>query len=145
MTPSQTIGPFFSHALPWAGGERAVPAGTPGAVWLRGRVLDGVGDPVPDALVETWQTDPAGFARSATSAEGVWAVYVVPPAEYLAVSVFARGLLGRLATRVYFADPPPLADVPESRRDTLVARQADDGYAFDIRLQGEHETVFFAL
>ena len=60
LTPSQTVGPFLSIALRWSDGPYVVPEGTPGAVWLRGRVLDGAGVSVTDALVETWQADPAG-------------------------------------------------------------------------------------
>ena len=60
ITPAQTVGPFLSLALPWPDGPYVVPAGTPGAVRITGRVLDGAGMPVPDALIETWQADPAG-------------------------------------------------------------------------------------
>jgi protocatechuate 3,4-dioxygenase alpha subunit len=69
------------------------------------------------------------------------------------MSVFARGLLDRVLTRVYFSDEavanasdPVLALIAEpNRRDTLVAVNADDGYRFDIRLQGQGETVFLAI
>lgn len=180
LTPSQTIGPFFSHALPWPDGCYVVAPRTPGAIWLRGRVLDGAGDPVPDALVETWQADGAGrfdhpddprgrvegfrgFGRSPTDGEGRWGVLTVRPgrvpardgslqAPHVNVSVFARGLLDRVVTRVYFPDEveanakdPVLAAIGDDRRGTLVATHAEDGYVFDIRLQGEHETVFFRL
>ncbi|HZN74881.1 MAG TPA: protocatechuate 3,4-dioxygenase subunit alpha [Micromonosporaceae bacterium] len=170
-TPSQTIGPFFSHALPWKDGQYVVPEGTAGAFWLRGRVVDGAGEPVPDALLETWQADPdgrydadfRGFARCPTDDDGQYAILTVKPgpvpgpdgrlqAPHLAMSVFARGLLVRLVTRVYFPDEaaanevdPVLADIPEPARATLVARHAQDGYTFDVRLQGENETVFFAV
>lgn len=60
ITPSQTVGPFLSLGLPWKDGPYVVPAGTPGAVRISGRVLDGAGVPVPDAVIETWQPDPAG-------------------------------------------------------------------------------------
>lgn len=60
LTPSQTAGPFLSIGLRWPDGPHVVPEGTPGAVWLRGRVVDGEGHVVTDALVETWQADPAG-------------------------------------------------------------------------------------
>jgi protocatechuate 3,4-dioxygenase alpha subunit len=91
--------------------------------------------------------DPAAraFARCPTADDGSWAVRT-PPAPYLAVSVFARGLLHRVVTRIYLApDPgdPVLARVPAARRDTLLAQRTDDGYRFDIRLQGPGETVFF--
>jgi protocatechuate 3,4-dioxygenase, alpha subunit len=99
-TPSQTVGPFLHIALPWPDGPYVVPDGTPGAVWLRGRVLDGDGVPVPDALVETWQADPAGrfdhpddprgarppavagfrgFGRSPTDGDGWYAILTVKP------------------------------------------------------------------
>src|SRR4029450_9276030 len=60
ITTSQTVGPFFSHALPWTDGAYVVPDGPGGAIWLRGTVTDGAGQPVPDGLVETWQADPDG-------------------------------------------------------------------------------------
>ena len=60
VTPAQTVGPFLSLGLPWADGPYVVPAGTAGAVRITGRVLDGAGMAVPDALIETWQADPAG-------------------------------------------------------------------------------------
>jgi protocatechuate 3,4-dioxygenase alpha subunit len=75
-----------------------------------------------------------------------------PQAPHIAVSLFARGMLRRCVTRMYFADEaganaadPILARVPEARRATLLARPVDGGYRFDIRLQGEGETVFFAV
>jgi protocatechuate 3,4-dioxygenase alpha subunit len=166
LTPSQTVGPFFAIGLPWADGPYAVPEDAPGAVWLRGQVIDGAGEPVPDAMVETWQADGDGrrFARCATDPDGRYAILFVKPrpvtgpdggtqAPHLAMSVFARGLLDRVVTRVYFDDEPVanaadpvlalIAD-PE-RRDTLVAVSATDGYRLDIRLQGDGETVFLAI
>jgi protocatechuate 3,4-dioxygenase alpha subunit len=195
-TPSQTIGPFFAVGLIWVDGPDVVPEGTPGAVRIGGRVLDGAGDPVPDALVETWQADPVGcfahphdprgpaggsggppewspgrstsefrgFGRSATDAEGRWAVRTRKPgalpapdggteAPHLDVSVFARGLLGRVVTRIYFPDEaeanaadPVLCSIadPEARA-RLVAVPEGDGLRFDIHLQGERETPFLAI
>jgi protocatechuate 3,4-dioxygenase alpha subunit len=74
-------------------------------------------------------------------------------APHIDVSVFARGMLHRCVTRIYFADEPELnaADallsrsVPPDRRETLLAQPTDHGYRFDIRLQGPGETVFFAI
>jgi len=139
-TPSQTVGPFLSIGLRDA--PEAVPAGTPGRIRLHGLVLDGAGAPVPDALVETWQE--AGFARCGTDDDGRWAIFTVR-APYIDVSVFARGLLNRVITRVHFAEEDVDAAVPAARRHTLVATPDGDGRRFDIRLQGEDETVFFEL
>lgn len=171
LTPSQTIGPFLHMGLVWSDGPDVVPDGTPASLWLRGTVYDGAGEPVNDALVETWQAGPDGgfdhrqhfraFGRSATDDAGEWAVRTLKPgavespdgttqAPHVNVSVFARGLLDRVVTRIYFADEddanmvdPVLSAVPEHRRGTLVARAVGDGYRLDIHLQGEAETVFF--
>jgi protocatechuate 3,4-dioxygenase alpha subunit len=143
-TPSQTVGPFLAIGMPWEEG----PVADHDGVRISGRVLDGAGEPIPDALVETWCHDPPAFARCPTDDDGRWYV-VVPPAPYLAVHVFARGLLRHLTTRVYLdppADDPVLRSVPADRRDTLLAERTDDGYRFDIRIQAhppERETVFF--
>ena len=141
LTPSQTVGPFLDIGLPWEQGPVADPAG----VRIAGRVLDGAGEPVSDALVETWDATTRAFARCPTGADGSWYV-VTPPTGHLAVSVFARGLMQRVVTRIYLKDDPDdpvLARVPAARRDTLLAERTDDGYRFDIRLQGPGETVFF--
>ena len=159
-TPSQTVGPFFALALPWAAGAEVVAPGTPGAVRLRGRVLDGVAEQVTDALIETWQADPVpGFAQCATAGDGGFAVVTRKPAAggagapHLDVSVFARGLLRRLVTRVYFPDEaeanaadPVLRSLPDpAARATLVAVPEGNGLRFDIHLQGDDETVFLDL
>ena len=185
LTPSQTVGPFLAIELPWPDGSLVVPADTPGAIVITGTVLDGAGQPLPDALVETWQADPdsrfdhpddprgaaapatagfRGFGRSATDAEGRYRIVTLRPgplpapgggteAPHLDVSVFARGLLDRVVTRIYLADEaeanaadPVLSAVEPSRRETLIAQPADGGpgkFRFDIHLQGDRETVFF--
>jgi protocatechuate 3,4-dioxygenase alpha subunit len=74
-------------------------------------------------------------------------------APHVDLSVFARGLLDRVVTRVYFPDEeqanaadPVLARIADpAARATLVAAATDDGYRFDVRLQGDRETVFFAV
>jgi protocatechuate 3,4-dioxygenase, alpha subunit len=165
-TPSQTVGPFFSFGLvePRGWTAVAVPAGTPGAVTIAGRVIDGDGAPVPDAMLELWQAEPDGsigegrglFARAGTDADGRFTVVTVKPgalpgrAPHIAVDVFARGLLRHLVTRIYFPDEgeanaadPVLASVDPERRPTLVAVPDGDGLRFDVRLQGDDETVFF--
>jgi protocatechuate 3,4-dioxygenase alpha subunit len=157
LTPSQTVGPFFAIAFGAPEARFVVPEDAPGAIRISGRVFDGEGDPVPDALVETWQAD--GFGRCPTDAEGRFEIVTVKPeavpgadgslqAPHLDVSVFARGLLQRAVTRIYFGDEQEdrfLQSLPPDARGTLVAEPADGGYRFDVRLQGERETTFFAL
>jgi protocatechuate 3,4-dioxygenase alpha subunit len=166
QTPSQTIGPFFNFALPFDGGPSIVPDGQPGAIRIVGRVTDGAGDPVPDALIETWQADAdgrfavsadfRGYGRCATDADGGFHFLTVKPgpvagrAPHIDVILFARGLLLNLVTRIYFPDEeaanaadPALTAVEPERRATLVAHKDGDTLRFDIRLQGDHETVFF--
>lgn len=143
-TPGQTIGPFFHGALRLA--PDLVPPGQHGAIRLRGRVLDGRGEPVPDALVEIWQPAAGGWGRAATDAGGRYAFTVAEPrGAFLTMAVFARGLLDRLFTRVYppeAAADPLLAALPPARRTTLVAARDVDGLVFDVVLQGPGETVF---
>ncbi|GAB2476281.1 protocatechuate 3,4-dioxygenase subunit alpha [Xylanimonas ulmi] len=173
-TPGQTVGPFFGFALPFARGHELVDPGAPGAVRVHGTVTDGHGQPVPDALVELWQADPAGhvvqrhgsllrdgtftgWGRAETDrAGGYWFRTVEPgPTEpgraaFLAVTVFARGLQNRLFTRAYLpgddaalAADPLLSALPAGDAATLVMdREPDGSLRFDIRLQGERETVF---
>ncbi|MFA1544131.1 protocatechuate 3,4-dioxygenase subunit alpha [Actinomadura monticuli] len=176
-TPSQTVGPFFGFALPYPDGPEVVPPWRPDAIQVRGRVLDGAGEPVPDALLEIWQPDAdgeiarrpgarvraghdfSGFGRCGTDADGGYRFSTVKPgaagdgAPYIAVLVFARGLLKPVCTRLYFpedeaahAADPLLGIVPDERRATLIAdREGERRYRFDIRLQGEGETVFLAF
>ena len=106
---------------------------------------------MPDAVVETWHPD-AGFGRSHTDGDGRWSI-VTRKAPHLAVSLFARGLLNRVVTRIYFGDEPEtnasdpvLRQLPDdAARATLIAQPVEGGYALDLHLQGERETVFFAL
>lgn len=169
-TPSQTAGPFFSVGLCAEPANELVSPGAPGAIRIEGRVADGAGDGVPDALVEIWQANPAGryegsfgFGRCATDGEGRYGFVTVKPgsvaaddgtaqAPHLLVLVFARGLQKPVLTRMYFPDEeaanatdPVLAAVPVAGRATLVAGREDAGLRFDIRLRGEHQTVFFVV
>jgi len=128
LTPSQTVGPYFRIGLAWLYHADLAGPDAPGRLHLSGRVLDGDGRPVDDALLEIWQaeasgryperTDPprwAGFARVATDAAGAFVLFTGKPgrvrgpadrlqAPHLAVNVFMRGLLRHLVTRVYFPD-----------------------------------------
>lgn len=184
-TPSQTIGPFFHRALLHEGWNDLAARGAAGErVAIEGRVLDGDGAPVTDAMIEVWQANAVGrydhpddrdenkpfdpnfhgFGRTATSPDGRFRLRTIKPgpvagagealqAPHINVSIFARGLLKRLVTRIYFpGEPlnetdPLLSALPAGRRPTLIARIADAGAAecvlhFDIVLQGDNETVF---
>jgi len=183
-TPSQTVGPFFSFSLLATPHSHLVPADTPDAVRIEGRVLDGEGASISDAMIEIWQAgrsgryphpadvradltlDPGftGFGRCGTDDEGRYSFVTVKPgpvpgpagrmqAPHLEVSVFARGLLHRLVTRMYFPDEaeansadPVLGSIDDpDARATLVAEPVDGALRFDIRLQGPGETAFFAI
>jgi protocatechuate 3,4-dioxygenase alpha subunit len=199
QTPWQTLGPFFHFALPWRGGADLVGVSDLGArpelvplehrrlsstsarppveapvIVLGGRVLDGQGIPVTDALIETWQAGPGGrfaaqantgfpgFGRAATDAAGEWHIRTVRPgatpgpngrrqAPHVAIGVLGRGLLKRLVTRAYFAGAAEndrdaiLALVPAERRHTLMARDEGGFWRFDVVLHGPEETVFFEI
>jgi len=154
-TPSQTVGPFFGFALPFENDATAAAGDSDHAIRVEGQVLDGIGEPVGDALVEASQGDQ--FARCRTDVEGAFHFTVHKPvasdaAPHLNITVFARGLLRHLHTRMYFPEEDGanrvdrvLRLVDESRRPTLIARRDGEILRFDIRLQGEGETVFFAL
>lgn len=60
LTPSQTVGPYFSIGLPWPAGPHAAAPSTPGAITIAGTVFDGAGEPIPDHLLEFWQPDRDG-------------------------------------------------------------------------------------
>lgn len=165
-TPAQTVGPFFGLGLPYDGGPALVPPTHPDAVQLTGRVLDGDGNPVPDAMLEIWQADAAGdvvrepgslrrdgftftgWGRAATDPTGTYRFTTVRPGgetPFIAMTVFARGLTNRLFTRIYlpgFAPDELLASLSEDRRNTMIAVETGNKLLFDIRLQGADETVF---
>jgi protocatechuate 3,4-dioxygenase alpha subunit len=174
-TPGQTIGPFYHFALPYDGGEHLVAPGSPGSVRVHGFVTDGNGAGIQDAMLEIWQADASGqvvlesgsltrdpgrftgFGRTSTWRDGGYSFTTVAPgatsagaAPFIAMAVFARGLLNRLFTRVYLPDDaealardPLLSTLDEDRRSTLIAtREPDGSLRFDVRLQGDGETVF---
>jgi protocatechuate 3,4-dioxygenase alpha subunit len=167
-SPSQTIGPFFHEALRWRDGGKVTFPAAGERVVLVGRMFDGAGDPVTDALVETWQQLPKGcapaaapgssnphaFGRVETGKDGTFRLETSMPAgeaPSLDVTIFARGLLKPLRTRVYLAPrervraDPALAPVADSPRlDTLIAKPEGGEYRWEVRLQGDRETVFFA-
>lgn len=188
LTPSQTVGPFFAYCLTptdyaydaLVGNDLRTDDVVGEQIVVTGRLIDGGGDPVPDAMIEIWQADGEGrypgvsealantrfkgFGRSETP-DGVFRFLTVKPgrvpapkdrdqAPHINVGIFARGILKRLFTRIYFDDEganevdPVLGLVPADRRPTLIARRdgTEDGlprYVLDIHLQGDDETVFF--
>ncbi len=156
-TPSQTVGPYYSIGLARAPQNELAPLADPATVRLVGQLLDGQGTPVDDGMVELW--DPAGrrWGRSSTDSEGRFSFAVTKPgppegqAPRFDAFVFARGLLQHQLTRIYFPDEPEanaadpvLSALDEDARATLVAEHEDGALRFDIRLQGDHQTVFFA-
>jgi len=149
-------------------------------VSIRGRVVDGNGKPVNDAAVEIWQANShgryahpedkqdkplekafRGYGRSLTNDNGEFRFNTIKPgrvpgpdgklqAPHLTVTIFMRGLLKHLQTRIYFPDDPAnaedpiLALVPAERRSTIIARRSADGtLEWNAVLQGKSETVFF--
>jgi protocatechuate 3,4-dioxygenase, alpha subunit len=181
-TPSQTVGPFFAFGLPFEGGERLVDHDgglwITGAVYDgAGEPVDDALVEIwqanrhgryhhPEDTREHLPLEPGftGFGRCGTDDEGRYSFVTVKPglvpgpggrmqAPHLEVSVFARGLLHRLVTRMYFPDEaeansadPVLSSIEDpDARATLVAEPVDGALRFDIRLQGPGETAFFSI
>jgi protocatechuate 3,4-dioxygenase alpha subunit len=201
ITPSQTVGPFFAYGLApnsrchwdpngnysWKetiGANLITPDATGTRIRIEGRITDGDGAPINDAMIEIWQADAqgryahargetprpnakfTGFGRSATDKNGEFSFDTIKPgmvpgpggkpqAPHIVVCIFSRGMLRQVYTRLYFSDEagngadPILALVPADRRETLIAHKVPGGgtpvYRFDIRVQGENETVFFDI
>jgi protocatechuate 3,4-dioxygenase alpha subunit len=169
-TANQTIGPFW-HLIEdptWSDLTRFGATGE--TIVLTGTVFDGAGSPVADAAVEIWQSSPEasdifpGFGRCRTDKNGSFRFTTLKPgpvagsgntlqAPHVAISLFARGLLKAVATRLYFAhetlnetDPVLSLIEDEKRRRTLIARTVGpDTWQLDIRLQGEGETVLMEI
>jgi protocatechuate 3,4-dioxygenase alpha subunit len=149
-------------------------------VSIEGRIIDAEGKPVDDALVEIWQANAhgryahpddarevpletgfKGFGRVPTNAAGAFRFTTIKPgpvpapgggmqAPHINVTIFMRGMLKQLKTRVYFpdeaanGDDPVLARVPGERRSTLIAQPLGKGsLQWNVVLQGAGETVFF--
>jgi protocatechuate 3,4-dioxygenase alpha subunit len=151
-------------------------------ITIQGHIFDGEGHPVPDAVLEMWQADAYGnysksndadqklatsgffgFGRIPTDSNGAFRFSTIKPgsvpgpdgskqAPHIVVSLFMRGLLIRLVTRIYFAEDPlnerdfVLQLIDQNRRSTLMAAPVDGNSSlleWDVNLQGEHETAFF--
>lgn len=184
-TTWQTVGPFFKIGLQWLTQDNLAGEGVPGErLTIQGRVLDGDGIPVPDAILEIWQAnshgkyahpedtqakplEPAfrGYGRIPVNSEGAFRFTTIKPgpvpgadgkeqAPHILVSVFMRGLLRRLITRIYFPEEPRNGDdyilnlVEPERRSTLIAKRISGRpgvLEWNVALQGAAETVFFEL
>ena len=184
-TPSQTVGPYFKIGLQWLHCDNLATEGVAGGrIVIQGRVFDGDGVPVPDAVLEVWQANShgkyahpedqqdkpldagfRGYGRVPVNQDGFFRFATIKPgpvpgpkgneqAPHLVISIFMRGLLKRLVTRMYFpgdarnAADPILNLVEPQRRATLVASQSDDGsglLGWNVVLQGANETVFFDI
>lgn len=180
-TTSQTVGPYFAIGFTRLNKHDLAGQGVSGdPVTITGRVTDGDGVPVPDAVIELWQANSHGkyahpedkqqkpiepgfhgYGRIPTDADGRFSFTTVKPgpvpgpegkaqAPHIVVSVFARGLLRRLVTRIYFPDEPANAGdfvlnlVEPARRGTLIAKKAaGTALEWNVILRGANETVFF--
>jgi protocatechuate 3,4-dioxygenase, alpha subunit len=182
-TASQTVGPFFHIGFDWLYLNDLTAAGVSGErVTISGKIVDGDGKPVPDAIIELWQANAhgkyahpddmqskpieaafKGFGRIATDDQGMFRFATIKPgrvpgpdgalqAPHIAVSIFMRGLLKRLVTRIYFPDEASNDDdgilklIPQARRETLVAKKTvvdPSQLEWNIVVQGLNETVFF--
>jgi len=182
-TSSQTVGPYLHIGLTWLNTDNLVAPGVAGdPISIEGRVTDGDGVPVSDAVVEIWQANAngryahpqdtgnapleqswQGFGRVPTDNDGRFRFTTIKPgrvpapggglqAPHINVTIFMRGMLRQLITRIYFAGDPAneedavLQSVPPERRATILAA-ADptkpSALVWNVRLQGEGETVFF--
>jgi protocatechuate 3,4-dioxygenase, alpha subunit len=184
-TTSQTVGPYFSIGLTRLTKDNLAGPGVSGErITISGRVLDGDGVSVPDAVLEIWQANShgryahpedtqnktmeaafQGYGRIPTDANGAFRFQTIKPgsvagpddkpqAPHMVVSVFARGLLRRLVTRIYFPDESTNAGdfvlnlVEPARRGTLVAHKLareERNFEWNVILQGANETVFFDI
>lgn len=181
-TSSQTVGPYFRIGMSWLYKDDLTGPGVAGQrIVIVGHVLDGDGQGVPDAVLEFWQTDAEGkyahpedpqssgqtgfqgFGRVPTGEDGSFRFTTIKPgaapspdgnlqAPHIVVSVFMRGLLRRLITRIYFPDEAANASdfalnlVESGRRGTLIARKSEQypgSLEWNVLLQGQDETVFF--
>jgi len=182
-TSSQTIGPYLHIGLTWLITDNLAQPGVSGErVAIEGRIVDGDGNAVNDAVVEIWQANAQGryahpedtqdkplepqfkgFGRVTTDNDGVFRFTTIKPgrvpapsgglqAPHLNVTIFTRGLLKHLITRMYFSNEPAndadpvLQRVPAERRQTLIAAPSEGksgAFKWNVILQGERETVFF--
>ena len=182
QTSSQTVGPFFAYGLTSQQYRYDFPNLFNGnlrkndidgkEISIKGRVIDGKGNPLHDAMIEIWQADPQGnystdqnsdflgFGRMGTGSDNFIGFNFLTykpgkindsSAPHINLTVFARGMLNHLFTRIYFSDEENEIDevfnqVDPLLRPRLIAEKVnEEEYYFDIILQGENETIFFDI
>ena len=163
-TGEMTLGPFFPREFGHGADDLTSLEGrkVPGeAIEITGRVVQGDGQPLDNAILEIWQASAAGrldepgflgWGRAATNAEGIYSFRTVMPgalpgrAPHVNFLILFSGLMRQLQTTLFFSerDDPVLLAVPAALRARLVARkEKENAYRFDIRTRGEGETPFF--
>lgn len=172
QTPSQTIGPYFAYGLTpeqygyhfksWVDNKMVDATKNSNAITIFGKVYDGEGNTINDAMIELWQNDGENklFGRygTGTDANNQFSFATVKPnsvegqAPYINVILFMRGQLLHSYTRIYFSDEETLNNsdetlqsIPVERKQTLIAKKTNQGYEFNIHMQGPNETVFFQI
>ncbi|MCP9770528.1 protocatechuate 3,4-dioxygenase subunit alpha [Lacihabitans sp. LS3-19] len=167
QTPSQTVGPYFAYGLTpeqylysfKSLANNELVAIEDEQIIVKGRVFDGEGNVIPDAMLEIWDAKNNLFGRFGTGTEkdNSFVFKTQKPgsidgqAPYLSVILFMRGQLIHSYTRIYFSDEDlnttdtTLLQIEESRRSTLIAQKQEKFYEFNIYMQGDNETVFFEI
>jgi protocatechuate 3,4-dioxygenase, alpha subunit len=170
QTPSQTVGPYFAYSLTpeqykygfnqMIDNQMVDVFEQPNAITLVGKIFDGEGVVIPDAIIEIWDAKNQLFGRfgTGTDPENRFIFQTLKPssidgqAPYLSVIVMMRGQLIHSYTRIYFSDEEVLNEqdetlnsVPANRKHTLMAQKNGNIYTFNINMQGVNETIFFEV
>lgn len=171
QTPSQTIGPYFAYGLTpeqygynfksWVDNKMVDPSKNSNTITIYGKVYDGEGNTINDAMIELWQNDGKtnlfGRYGTGTNESNQFSFLTIKPnsvdgqAPYINVILYMRGQLLHSYTRIYFSDEElnnidiTLKSIPEERQHTIIANKTSDGYEFNIYMQGLKETVFFQI
>jgi protocatechuate 3,4-dioxygenase, alpha subunit len=167
QTPSQTVGPYFAYGLTpeqylfdfKSLATNILDDSGVDSISLSGRIFDGAGQVISDAMVEIWDAENKLFGRFGTGTrdDSSFIFQTIKPkaqenqAPFLSLILFMRGQLVHSYTRIYFENEEAndqdevLKSIPTQRRDTIIAKKSGDNYVFDIYMQGENETIFFDI
>jgi protocatechuate 3,4-dioxygenase alpha subunit len=170
QTPSQTVGPYFAYSLTpeqyfynfrqLVSNQVVDVLAQPNTITLVGKIFDGEGVVIPDAIIEIWDAQNQLFGRfgTGTDPENRFVFQTIKPASidaqapHLSVIILMRGQLIHSYTRIYFSDEEVLNEqdetfnsVPTDRKHTLIAQKNGNVFTFNINMQGENETVFFEV